>query len=260
RKNQDPVEWIEFLHEHLLPTTYKKPDESDTILKQRDNVGTKVRTPVSSELLHFGPNQPMKYQITNKTAMCRRNCRSICCKHVGVIQSRPFILNTFKEAINRARTCKMIFAREMSVCRLALYHQLAYASTQAPISPLHQPMYPVNQPVAPAQPLNASIKQVMAYYEKSTLLESENVQPTTNLFIAKIEEAYMAKRKHVDEEPTEVEPSPRNSYSNRDIQVSKQASNQKSEQGNSKKVMKRTSDNGKNPAILDNNKAAKQKG
>ncbi|CAG8616114.1 2574_t:CDS:2, partial [Cetraspora pellucida] len=123
----------------------------------------------------------------------------------------PFMLNTLQEAINRAQICEMIFARGMSVCEPALYHQLAYATTQAPISPLHQLMYPVNQLVTPAQPLNASMKQ----------------------------EAYMVKRKCIDEKPSEVEPLPRKSCSDGDIQASKQASNQKSEQGSSKKVIKK---------------------
>ncbi|CAG8611647.1 4094_t:CDS:2 [Cetraspora pellucida] len=139
-------------------------------------------------------------------------------------------------------------------------------------------MYPVNQPVTPAQPLNASIKQVMVLLRevamaqtghpyamlvnnrgnskdssndsantkqiqtfklRSASLKGESVQPTTNPFIAKIKEAYMAKKKCVDEESAEVKPSPGNSRSDGDIQASKQISNQKSEQGNSKKVMKK---------------------
>ncbi|CAG8495736.1 3548_t:CDS:2 [Cetraspora pellucida] len=75
-----------------------------------------------------------------------------------------------------------------------------YVTTQAPISPLHRPMYPINQPVTSAQPPNASIEQVMALLREVAMAE-----------------AYMAKRKRVDEEPAEVEPSSGNSRSDGDI-------------------------------------------
>ncbi|CAG8625941.1 15727_t:CDS:1, partial [Cetraspora pellucida] len=56
--------------------------------------------------------------------------------------------NTFQEVIDRAQTCEVTFVRRSSVCKPAVYYQLAYAAIQASILLPYQPMYPMNQLVA----------------------------------------------------------------------------------------------------------------
>ncbi|CAG8544971.1 13481_t:CDS:2 [Cetraspora pellucida] len=130
----------------------------------------------------------------------------------------------------------------MAVCWLALYHQLAYVTTQMPISLSHQPMYSVNYSVTSAQASNVFMKHVIVLLHEVAMGDSGGNPKGTSNDSANTRKAYMVKRKCVSKKPTKEELLSENSHKEEGYETSG------------------TFSNGKNLAIFDNDRFAKQKG
>ncbi|CAG8530301.1 3786_t:CDS:2 [Ambispora leptoticha] len=160
----------------------------------------------------------------------------------------PFMPNNLQEAIEKARTCEMTFARGLAAYGSpALYNPLMYPMTQAVVPPYQacstaqrivppsQPMYNTAQPTTPTQTQASanSVDQIMAMLQEadgrgpqgasnvssitgshgafkrgSAPLEGESAQPSLNPSVSIIKEAYMAKRRRGNDDEPVEEETP----------------------------------------------------
>ncbi|CAG8647813.1 9973_t:CDS:10, partial [Cetraspora pellucida] len=293
-RNQDPVEWIESITRAFCANNIR---EARRIVIASAHLSD-LAALWWEELLYPRTNKPMEHRVTNKTAMQPvprinqgTNVRSGT--SFRPITGRRTIYAEYTSGSYRQGRNDGLWASIIPSASLC-----DHPSTYVTITPTNVPCEPTSRTCTTPECFNGAgngaigeppvcytCQQVGHYAHEcpannhvningngnNPSVQHQNNVPTNDNRIAEEtpraqamiaqmqEEAYIAKRKRVDKEPAEGEFPPGNSHSDGGNQASKQAANQKNEQGNGYETGG-TSSNGKNPAILDNDGLAKQKG